>query len=154
QRGASGSVPSQYAGASRSTTEPIESTAWIAKGVRYVDRPTADPPNATLTHLARRSLIVWAVIYSPPTREPPLELDVARAGRNACGEGVGTPAEYELSGSGPRHAYAVIVRIYFGSPPTRPLRAEAQRALDALALPGVASSARPRIKSGRLCSSR
>jgi hypothetical protein len=41
----------------------------------------------------------------------------------------------ELTGDGPGRAYAVIVRIYFGSPPIRARRAEAHRALERLELP-------------------
>ncbi len=43
--------------------------------------------------------------------------------------------DYDLTGFGPDDAYSAIVRIYFGSRPTRALRAEAQRALDRLKLP-------------------
>jgi hypothetical protein len=42
---------------------------------------------------------------------------------------------YALRGIGPAAAYSVIVRVYFGSPSTRALRAHAQRAIDHLELP-------------------
>jgi hypothetical protein len=55
---------------------------------------------------------------------------------HACCEAVGLAAgEYELVGFGPRGAYTVYVRIYFGSRPTPAMRAEVQRALDRLQLP-------------------
>ncbi len=40
-----------------------------------------------------------------------------------------------MAGLGPEAAYTVIVRVYFGSPPTRSMRAQAQAALDHLELP-------------------
>ena len=43
--------------------------------------------------------------------------------------------DYELTGYGPKHAYSAIVRIYFGSHPTKSLLAQAQRALTHLQLP-------------------
>jgi hypothetical protein len=69
--------------------------------------------------------------------EKPIHLALGRATPLACCDGqthvVG--GEYDLSGLGPGAAYSVIVRIYFGSLPTRALRAEAQRALNRLKLP-------------------
>ena len=58
--GASGNVPSLYGPAP--VRAPLESSAWIAKNVRYRDRATEDPPNRTLAQLPRRGVIVWAVI--------------------------------------------------------------------------------------------
>jgi hypothetical protein len=136
QTGASGNTPSAYGGAGRHRRPPQESAAWIARGARYRDKATADPPNATLTHLPRGGVIVWAVIFdSGWGGEAPLRLDVAVARRCACCEAIRIPAEYELSGYGPGGVYSVIVRIYFGSMPTKALRADVQRALGRLALP-------------------
>ncbi len=131
QQGASGPTRSVYSGS-------LESSAWLAKGVRYRDRATADPPSKTLAHLPANAMIVWAVIYGPAaTRQRPIELDLAKAKHFACCDGpvavVG--GDYELTGSGPEHAYSVIVRVYFGSKATRSLLAQAQRALDHLRLP-------------------
>ena len=135
--GASGTVRSQYAGRSRSTTTPLESSAWTALHVRYSDPSTADPPNRTLAHLPRDAVIVWAVIYEPAERgQKRLRLALAQAKRFVCCEAAYVAGgEYELTGLGPGSAYSVIVRIYFGSRPTRALRAEAQHALDRLRLP-------------------
>jgi len=115
----------------------LESSAWIARNVRYRDDATADPPNKTLAHLPRNGLIVWAVIStSAQNRAKPIQLQLNDAKRFACCEGAYVAGgEYELTGSGPGRGYYVIVRIYFGSRPTAALRAEAQRALDRLALP-------------------
>jgi hypothetical protein len=114
----------------------MESAAWMARDVRYLDDPTADPPNKTLAHLSPRSVLIWAVIYSKPEaskRTVPLELSSARA--LPCCDAEGVPAgEWELSGSGGR-GYSVIIRVYFGSRPTAALRAEAQQALNQLELP-------------------
>ena len=126
--GSSGSGRSAYGGAG------VESTAWTATGVRYRDRATADPPNRTLAHLPRRAVIVWAVAFTPVQNEPRLRLSLARARHLPCCEGEYVAGgSWELAG---RHGnYSVIVRIYFGSPPTRSMRSQAQHALDQLALP-------------------
>lgn len=118
--------------------EPLESTAWIARGVRYRDPPTADPPNRTLATFPIGAVIVWAVIYSPVEEsEKPTDLDFRAARRYAGCEGAGIPAEYDLVGAVPQRSYSVIVRIYFGSPPNPRLRAQAQLALRHLRLPAA-----------------
>jgi hypothetical protein len=134
---ASGNTLSVYAGPGKHVAVPLEATAWIAKNVRYRDNATADPPNATLAHLQPNSVIVWAVIFTPSyAGQKPISLDLGKANHNACCEAVGLAAgEYELAGNGPGGAYFVIVRIYFGSRPTKATRAEAQQALRRLALP-------------------
>jgi hypothetical protein len=77
------------------------------------------------------------VIFQPRrSRQRRIRLDLARAKRFNCCEGAYLPGgEYELAGCGPGNAYSVIVRIYFGSRPTRMLGAKAQEALDHLKLP-------------------
>lgn len=138
EHAASGNTRSAYVGPpSNRAKTPVESSAWIAKNVRYRDDATADPPNKTLAHLPRNGVIVWAVIYNPADKgSKPIQLDLAKAKRFACCEGEYVAGgEYELGGSGPGRAYSVIVRIYFGSPSTSALRAEAQRALNRLLLP-------------------
>ena len=68
--GASGTFNSSY-GRVGDIASPRESTAWMAKGVRYRDRRTADPPVATLSRFPRGGILVSAVsVYfaSPPTR--------------------------------------------------------------------------------------
>jgi hypothetical protein len=115
----------------------LESAAWIARSVRYLDDPTADPPNKTLQHLPRQAVIVWAVIYSPvESGQKPIRLALNNAKYFACCEASYVAGgEWELTGSGRGRAYSVIVRIYFGSRPTGAMRAEAQRALNRLQLP-------------------
>ena len=133
---ASGTLPSEYGPVS--VRAPRESTAWIAtSNVRYRDRATADPPNTTLAHLPRDGVVVWAVIFeSRRTRQKPIRLDLRLARRFDCCEGAFVAGgEYELNGAGPEGAYSVIVRVYFGSRPTRALRAQTQHALDHLKLP-------------------
>jgi hypothetical protein len=136
QRGGSGIVDSSY-GAVPGAASPKESIAWTAKGVRFRDRRAADPPDATLSHLRRRDILVFAVVYQAARNEQrPIVLRLNRATRYPCCDGTYVAGgEYGLSGSGPRHAYSVIVRVYFGSPPDRSLRAQAQHALDRLELP-------------------
>jgi len=136
--GASGNVRSAYVGKRNYASAPKESSAWIATGVRYRDPANADPPNATLKQLSPTGIIVWAVIYENPTASRSrITLDLARARHFACCEGAYVAGgDYELTGSGPSRAYSAIVRIYFGSPPTRTLHIRAQRALDQLRLPG------------------
>jgi hypothetical protein len=139
QTGHSGNVRSAYVGRHERAVVPLESTAWLAKGVRYRDDPTADPPNTTLQKMPKRAVIVWAVIYTPTaTATRPLRLRLSLARRNECCEAAFLPGgEWELAGTGPRRAYSVIVRIYFGSRPTPVMRAQAQQALDQLELPSA-----------------
>jgi hypothetical protein len=106
--------------------------------VKYRDPATADPPNKTLAALPRRAVIVWSVIEKVASRKQPrIRLDLSKAKRLACCDAVRIPAEYELTGSGPDHAYSVIVRIYFGSKPDAAMLAKAQRALRRLNLPAA-----------------
>jgi hypothetical protein len=135
QTGASGDTRSQYAGAAH--LPGVESTAWIARRVRYRDTPTADPPSRTLERLPPDGVVVWAVIFAPlGPGQAPIRLDLSAARRLACCDGTYVPGGlYELAGAGPHRAYSAIVRVYFGSRPTPALRAAAQRALDRLLLP-------------------
>jgi len=137
QTGASSNTHSVYVGHGTRVVAPLESTAWIARHVRYRDHATADPPNTTLARFPSDAVIVWAVIFNPAqTGEKPIRLDLRQARRFACCEAAYVAGgEYELTGSGPGRAYSVIVRIYFGSPPTSRLRAQAQLALNQLELP-------------------
>jgi hypothetical protein len=116
---------------------PKESTAWMVRGVDYRDRPAADPPEATLSQLPRHGIVVFAAVYqSGVSTGRHLDLRLDRARRYPCCDGTYVAGgEYELSGAGPGAAYSVIVRVYFGSAPTRSMRAQAQRALDGLELP-------------------
>jgi hypothetical protein len=136
RHGASGTLDSSY-GPVRGVDSPKESTAWAARGVHYRDRPTADPPVATLARLPRQGIVVFAVIYEsarPGARQIALRLD--RATRFPCCDGTSVAGgEYGLAGAGPGAAYSVIVRVYFGSPPNRLMRTQAQRALEHLELP-------------------
>ena len=118
---------------------PKESTAWTATGVRYRDRPTADPPNVTLARLPRQGIVVFAVIYQSAQKEAKrIELRLDRAKRYPCCDGTYVAGgEWGLAGTGPAAAYSAIVRVYFGSAPTRLMRARAQRALDRLVLPST-----------------
>ena len=136
QNGASGTLNSSY-GPVPGVTSPKESTAWMARGVRYRDRPTADPPDATLSQLPRQGIVVFAAVYqSAGNTESRIDLRFDRAKRYPCCDGTYVAGgEYEVAGAGPGAAYSVIVRVYFGSPPTRSMRARAQRALDRLELP-------------------
>jgi hypothetical protein len=134
--GASGTFNSSY-GPVGDVASPKESTAWIAKGVRYRDRRTADPPSATLSRFPRGGILVSAVIYqSAKGQERRIALRLDRARRYPCCDGTHVAGgEYGLTGTGPGGAYSVIVRVYFASPPTRSMREQAQRALDCLELP-------------------
>ena len=109
----------------------------MTRGVRYRDPPTADPPEATLSLLPRHGIVVFAVVYqSAQNRERRIDLRLDRAKRYPCCDGTYVAGgEYGLAGAGPAAAYSVIVRVYFGSLPTRSMRAQAQRALDHLELP-------------------
>ena len=136
QRGTGGTFNSSY-GPAGGIASPKESTAWIAKGVRYRDGPTADPPDATLSELRRGGIVVFAVVYQSAQKAASrIVLRLADARRYPCCDGTYVAGgEYGLAGAGRAAAYSVIVRVYFGSPPTRSMRAQAQRALDHLELP-------------------
>jgi hypothetical protein len=137
QTGASGTVRSAYVGHGQRVRVPKESAAWIARNVRYQSPATEDPPNTTLRHVRRNSVIVWAVILQGVQRgQERIRLDLRHAKHFACCEGEYVPGgSYEMTGTGPRGAYSVIIRIYFGAPATRALRVQAQRALNRLQLP-------------------
>jgi hypothetical protein len=108
----------------------------MARGVRYRDPPTADPPDATLSHLPPGGIVIFAAVYQSAGTERRIHLRFDGARRYPCCDGTYVAGgEYELAGAGPGAAYSVIVRVYFGSHPTRSMRAQAQRALDRLELP-------------------
>jgi len=134
--GASGTFDSAY-GPSPDVASPKESTAWMTSGARYRDGRTADPPDATMSHLPPRAILVFAVVFESGRHSGRrIELRIDRATRYDCCDGTHVAGgEYALAGLGPGAAYSVIVRVYFGSPPTRSMRARAQRALDRLELP-------------------
>jgi hypothetical protein len=136
QHGAGGTFNSSY-GPGGKVASPKESTAWIVKGVRYRDPRTADPPDATLSRLPPGGIVVFAVVYqSPRTAEPRIDLRLDHGKRYPCCDGTYVPGgEFALAGAGPGSTYSVIVRVYFGSPPTRSMRNQAQHALGRLALP-------------------
>ena len=133
--GRSGTVETTVAG--RRTSR---STAWAAN-FRYRDPATADPPNETLRHIRRHGVVVWVSIqppsgWAPDGRRTSRHLSLADAYRFDCCEGADVPGgEWEVYGWGPRRAYSVLVRVYFGSAPTRAMKAKAQRVLDRLVLP-------------------
>jgi hypothetical protein len=136
ETGAAGTFKSSY-GAVPNVTSPKESTAWMARGVRYRDVRTADPPEATLSRLPPRGILVFAVVYQTAgTTARRIDLRLGHATRYPCCDGTYVAGgEYALAGAGPGAAYSVIVNVYFGSPPTRSMRTQAQRALDRLQLP-------------------
>jgi hypothetical protein len=138
QSGASGTIGSTY-GPAPGIASPKESTAWMARGVRYRDRGAADPPNATLSHLPPHAIVVFAVIYqAAQITERRIQLRFDRAVRHECCDGTYIAGgEYELTGAGPGAAYSVIVRVYFGSRPTVSMRAQTQRVLLRLKLPSA-----------------
>jgi hypothetical protein len=136
ETGASGTINSSY-GRVVGVSSPKQSNAWMARGVRFRDLPTADPPDATMSHLPPRGIVIFAVIYQSGRKtQKPIQLRLSHATRYPCCDGTYVAGgEYGLSGRGPRRAYSVIVRIYFGSRPSLSMRTQAQRALDRLKLP-------------------
>ena len=118
------------------------SVAWTSN-VPCPDCDRSNPPNATLRRLGSGDVIVWASIQTadpsgwPPTGRPlSPHHSLAHAYRLLCcdGEPVAGGA-WELYWFGPRNAYAVLVRVYWGSAPNASMRANAQQALNALKLP-------------------
>jgi len=119
------------------------STAW-ASNVRYHDRATSDPPNNTLQHFPSSGVVVWGAIqtggWPPGGRRISVDYSLADAYRFPCCEAAYIGGgEWELYGFGPRRAYSVLVRIYWGSPPTPRMRRAATRAIHALRLPAARS---------------
>jgi hypothetical protein len=89
-----------------------------------------------MARLSANAILVFAVSYESAPTGPSIRLRLDRAVRYPCCDGTYVAGgEYALTGSGPAAAYAVIVRVYFGSPPTPAMRARAQRVLDRLILP-------------------
>jgi hypothetical protein len=136
--GSSGTVATSVMGRPTPT-----STAWAAN-VRYRDRAVSDPPSRTLARIPRRGVVVWVSIQ-PPLMWPPDgrrtsgHFSLGDAYRFQCCDGSDALVpEWELYGWGPRHTYSVLARIYFGSTPTRTMKAQAQHALDGLRLPAAA----------------
>ena len=103
QHGASGTFESSY-GPAGNVASPKESTAWMVTGVRYRDRRQADPPEATLSHLPRRGIVVFAVVYeSAQTTERRIALSLDHATRYPCCDGTYVAGgEYALTGRGTR----------------------------------------------------
>ena len=93
----------------------------MVRGSRYRDRPTADPPDATLSQLPRDAIVVFAVIYqSTQNTEKRIVLHFDRARRYRCCDGTAVAGgEYTLAGAGPAAAYSVNV----ASTSARPQRA-------------------------------
>ena len=89
---------------------------------------------------------MWASIqactagWPPDHRRVSAHYSLADAYHFACCEGAPIKGgEWELYGFGPKRAYSVLIRIYWGSPPTASMEAEATRAVHALRLPDVRS---------------
>jgi hypothetical protein len=121
----------------------VYSAAWAAS-LPCRDCATSDPPNATLRHLHRNGVIVRASIQPPdPTGWPPKGRKLSRnyslngAYRFPCCEAVRIGGVWEMYGFGPRHAYSVIVRVYWGSRPTPTMKTAAQRAIATMRLPAA-----------------
>jgi hypothetical protein len=91
--------------------------------------------------------VVWASIQTTCNtpwpgggRRVSAHYSLADAYHFPCCEGAGTGGgEWELYGFGPKRAYSVLIRIYWGSPPTKAMKAEAATALHSLRLPAVRS---------------
>jgi hypothetical protein len=87
-------------------------------------------------HFPPGGIVVFAVAYESSYAEKPIVLRLDHAKRHPCCDGTFVAGgEYGLTGAGRGAAYSVIVRVYFGSSPTRSMRRQAQLALDHLQLP-------------------
>ena len=120
------------------------SVAWTAN-VICPDCNHFNPPNGTLRHLGPNDVVVWASIQeADPTGWPPAgrrlspRLSLGHAFRLPCCDGTSVAGgAYELYAFGPRKAYTVLVRVYWGSPPMASIRTAAQHAISALVLPAA-----------------
>lgn len=98
------------------------------------------PLGGVASRLPPDGILVFAVVYQAQSRGRRVALRLDHATRFPCCDGTYVPGgEYALAGTGHGAAYSVIVRVYFGSPPTRSARRQAQRALDRLELPAPRS---------------
>jgi len=90
-----------------------------------------------MSQLPPRAILVFAVVYESGRRVGRrIDLRLGRATRYRCCDGTYVAGgQYAMTSPGPNAAYSVIVRVYFGSPPTRAMRAQAQHSLDRLELP-------------------
>lgn len=113
-----------------------ESTAWISN-VRYLDNVTTDPPQRTVHNMPPSGIVVWAVITPRSGATQRISLDLGKARHGLCCDTTPPPytREWDLAGLAPSGRYDAIVRIYFGSSPTKAMMHAAQRALRLLVLP-------------------
>lgn len=122
-------------------TVPV-SVAWSAN-VACPDCDHFNPPNSTLRHLGPGGIVIWASIQRgdpsgslPAGRHLSPHLSLGQAFRLPCCDAVAVRGgAYELDAVGPRKAYMLLVRVYWGSPPSKSMKAEAQHALHSLELP-------------------
>jgi hypothetical protein len=138
-------APGWYVGQSGTRHESFApytfSVAWAAN-VRCRDCATSNPPDATLRRLPRRGVVVRVSIQPPdPSGWPPARRRISHgysldgAYRFPCCEAVRIGGSWEMYGFGRRHAYSVVVDVYWGSRPTAAMEAAAQRAIATLRLP-------------------
>lgn len=143
-------VQGWHVGSTGTTTDRIGATRFVtsvawAANVRCVDCATADPPNVTLGRLPRTGIVVRARIdpvdgrrWPPGGRRLSPRLSLADAYRFRCCEtGRLAGGEWELYALGPRGGYRVLVRVYWGSGPTKAMVAAARHAIRTLRLPAV-----------------
>jgi hypothetical protein len=123
--------------------EPV-SVAWTAT-VRCPDCNHSTAPNATLRRLRPTDIVIWASIQRsyiaawPPSGRPlSSPYSLRDAYRLPCCDGVAvTGGVWEVYSFGPARQYEILVRVFWGSPPTAEMRVEAQDAVDRLQLPAA-----------------
>jgi hypothetical protein len=74
-------------------------------------------------------------MWPPDGRRVAGDYSVTSAYRFACCEAEFSGGISEMYGFGPRRAYTVLVRVYWGSSPDKAMRVAAQRAIRTLHLP-------------------
>jgi hypothetical protein len=120
------------------------SVAWTAT-VRCPDCNHSTAPNATLRGLGRSDIVIWASIQRPdPAGWPPSSRPLSspyslrQAYRLPCCDGAAVAGGvWELYSFGPAKRYEILIRVFWGSPPTDRMRAEAQDAIDRLDVPAA-----------------
>jgi hypothetical protein len=140
----SGASGTYYIVVGRAHERAPVSVAWTAT-VRCPDCDHSTAPNATLRALHPNDIVIWASIQRadatgwPPSGRPSSSLySLRQAYRLPCCDGAAVAGGvWELYAFGPARAYEILVRVFWGSPPTHRMRAAAQNAIDRLDAPAA-----------------
>jgi len=140
----SGASGTYYVVVGRAHERAPVSVAWTAT-VPCPDCDYSTAPNATLRGLRANDIVIWASIqHADPAGWPPSgrplssPYSLRQAYRLPCCDGAAVAGGlWELYAFGPAKRYEILIRVFWGSPPTDRMRVEAQNAIDRLAAPAA-----------------